>query len=47
MVGSWDYPQTLDLAGLEKLAMDKHHSLLRKSVNYSREKFYNTPPFPP
>ncbi len=27
---------------LEKLAMDKHYSLLRKSVNYSFKTFYDT-----
>jgi hypothetical protein len=27
---------------LERLDRDKHSSLLRKSVNYSRKKFYNT-----
>ncbi len=27
---------------LERLAKDKHFSLLRKSVNYSRKKFYST-----
>jgi hypothetical protein len=26
---------------LEKLASDKHSSLLRKSANYARKKFYN------
>jgi hypothetical protein len=29
---------------LEKLATDKHASLLRKSVNYSHNKFYCTDP---
>jgi hypothetical protein len=29
---------------LEKLARDKHSSLLRKSVNYGRNKFYSTGP---
>jgi hypothetical protein len=27
---------------LERLARDKHSSLLRKSVNYGRKKFYST-----
>ncbi len=27
---------------LERLARDKHSSLLRKSVNYDRNKFYDT-----
>jgi hypothetical protein len=31
------------LAG--KLARDKHSSLLRKSVNYDRKKFYSTGPW--
>jgi hypothetical protein len=30
---------------LEKLAMDKHYSLLRKTVNYGFEKFYDTGPW--
>jgi hypothetical protein len=29
---------------LERLARDKHSSLLRKSVNYGRKKFYSTGP---
>jgi hypothetical protein len=29
---------------LERLARDKHASLLRKSVNYVRKKFYSTGP---
>ena len=29
---------------LERLARDKHSSLLRKSVNYGHKKFYNTSP---
>jgi hypothetical protein len=29
------------LSKLEKLAMDKHSSLLRNFVNYGRKKFYN------
>jgi hypothetical protein len=32
-------------ARLESLARDKHDSLLRKSVNYGRKKFYNFGPF--
>ncbi len=31
---------------LEKLAVDKQQSLLRKSVNYVRKKFYSTGPRP-
>jgi hypothetical protein len=30
---------------LERLARDKHSRLLRKSVNYSRKKFYRTGPY--
>ncbi len=30
--------------GLEKLARDKHSSLLGKSVNYGRNEFYRTGP---
>ncbi len=29
---------------MERLAKDKHSSLLRKSVNYVRKKFYSTGP---
>ncbi len=29
---------------LERLASDKHSSLLRKSVNYGRKKFYGLAP---
>ncbi len=29
---------------LERIAIDKHSSLLRKSVNYGRKKFYSTGP---
>jgi hypothetical protein len=29
---------------LEKLVRDKHYSLLRKSVNYGRKKFFNIGP---
>ncbi len=29
---------------LQRLARDKHSSLLRKSVNYDRKKFYSTGP---
>ncbi len=32
------------LTRLEKLAMDKHSSLLQKSVNYGGNKFYSTGP---
>jgi hypothetical protein len=32
------------LTRLERLARDKHSSLLRKSVNYGRKKFYSTGP---
>ncbi len=32
----------LHSGGLERVARDKHSSLLRKSVNYSRNKFYST-----
>jgi hypothetical protein len=32
------------LTRLESLARDKHSSLLRKSVNYDRKKFYNIGP---
>jgi hypothetical protein len=31
---------------LERLARDKHSSLLRKSVNYGQKKFYNIGPRP-
>jgi hypothetical protein len=31
--------------GLERLARDKHSSLLLKSVNYGRNKFYSTGPW--
>jgi hypothetical protein len=37
MVGPWPYPQTF--TRLEKLARDKHSSLLQKFVNYGRDKF--------
>jgi hypothetical protein len=30
---------------MERLARDKQSSLLRKSVNYGRKKFYRTDPF--
>ncbi len=30
---------------MERLARDKHFSLLRKSVNYGRNKFYDTGPW--
>jgi hypothetical protein len=36
------YPQTLTT--LERLARDKHCSLLQKSVNYDSRKFYSTGP---
>ncbi len=36
------YTQTLDKA--ERLARDKHSSLLQKFGNYDRKKFYNTGP---
>jgi hypothetical protein len=32
-------------ARLERLARDKHFGLLRKSVNYGRNKFYDTVPW--
>ncbi len=32
------------LTRLERLVWDKHFSLLRKSVNYGRKKFYNIGP---
>jgi hypothetical protein len=42
-VGSWPHPQTLDL--VEKACQgQKYTSLLRKSVNYGRKKFYSTVP---
>ncbi len=34
----------LHSGGLERVARDKHSILLRKSVNYSRNKFYDTGP---
>ncbi len=43
-VGPWPYPQTLDQPG-KGLARDKHSSLLQKSVNYVRKKFYTTGPW--
>jgi hypothetical protein len=39
-VGSWPYPQTLDL-----ITRDKHLSLWRTFVNNVREKFYNIGPW--
>ncbi len=33
------------LPRLERLARDKHSSLLQKSVNYCRKKFYSTRPW--
>jgi hypothetical protein len=33
------------LTRLEKLARDKHSSLLQKSVNYDHKKFYNIGPW--
>jgi len=35
-IGSWPYPQTLDL--VEKLARVKHSSLLQTFVNYGSKK---------
>ncbi len=36
-LSSWSYQQTLDQT--EKLAIDKHSSLLRKFVNYGQKSF--------
>jgi hypothetical protein len=33
------------LTRLARLSRDKHSSLLRKSVNYCRKKFYSTGPW--
>jgi hypothetical protein len=35
-IGSWPYPQALNL--LEKLATDKHSSMLQTIVNYGLKK---------
>jgi hypothetical protein len=42
-VGSWPHLQTLDW--LERLARDKHSSILRKSVNYGCKKLYRIGPW--
>jgi hypothetical protein len=42
-VGPWPYPQKPQTR-LDRLARDKHSSLLRKFVNYSRKKPYSTGP---
>jgi hypothetical protein len=39
----WPYPQTS--TRLEKLARDKHSSLLRKAIKYGQKKFYNIGPW--
>jgi hypothetical protein len=36
-VGSWPHPQKLD--EVERLARDKHYSILQKSVNYGQKSF--------
>ena len=43
-VGSWPYPQ--HLTETERLARDKHSSLLRKFVNYTQKSFITLAPGP-